>query len=631
MEAQEPSPQTTLLILLGASAWPFYPEFQSSEAFANAARRLKAYFLNPRLFGLPAENLLDLFDSDKSADELDTAIGQFLEQRLTIMKAAGNAGRDLLLYFIGHGGFVGRDSDFFLAIRRTRTENPRASSMQVLSLADTLAERARHLRRMIILDCCFAAAAFRDFQAGGPDQVAQQKTIEAFEVKRKTRGFPSKGTTLLCSSSHTSPSRLLPDSSWTMFSKAFLDTLVEGTAIQQEYLSLRDVKDNAADLLHEIRNAPLPVVLSPDQSEGDVADIPFFPNPWFEKYQSRKAAEEQASKAQDKDALEADETLIRPGEAQPVYSASELEMPHSGEEKQKAVDEQVPKVEEALEKPADQSENQRSLFARQFLRPSHKSAAPLKFSRLSQSQSSLGTLNNPSGPTPQPVHAPLNVKTRDEFLNETLGAWDEPYLPWFTAFALLAGLGIGADTIIRSSVPYSWLWSMGTVLVAAPLIYLTAYRKVVNISIMIIIALISAAGASGLAAYTSSFTHPSDTSNFFLFGLSQRVWLDRQLYIGLIVGGGMGLFASVVGILSEGLDELWELIWVSHQWGPIIWLGLAILTFLVNLVSHVEWGFGFGYGWDISLMAVEAGILTPLGITYWLTFWIKGAKVKIIQ
>ena len=85
MEVLAPSSQTTLLILLGASAWPFMPEFQSSEAFAKAARRLKAYFLNPRPFGLPAENLLDLFDSDKSADELDVEMGQFLQQRLAAM------------------------------------------------------------------------------------------------------------------------------------------------------------------------------------------------------------------------------------------------------------------------------------------------------------------------------------------------------------------------------------------------------------------------------------------------------------------------------------------------------------------------------------------------------------------
>src|SRR5438270_11506721 len=184
MEVQAPSPQTTLLIVLGASAWPFMPEFQRSEAFANAARRLKAYFLNPRPFGLPTENLLDLFDADKSADELDIEIGQFLERRLAAMKATRNPARDLLLYFIGHGGFVGRDSDFYLAIRRTRMDNPRASGLQMVSLAYTLTERARYLRRIIILDCCFAAAAFSAFQSG-PAQVALEKTVDAFEVRQK--------------------------------------------------------------------------------------------------------------------------------------------------------------------------------------------------------------------------------------------------------------------------------------------------------------------------------------------------------------------------------------------------------------------------------------------------------------
>ena len=53
MDVEFPYSAATLLILLGASEWPFMPEFQRSEAFANAARRLKAYFLNPRPFGLP--------------------------------------------------------------------------------------------------------------------------------------------------------------------------------------------------------------------------------------------------------------------------------------------------------------------------------------------------------------------------------------------------------------------------------------------------------------------------------------------------------------------------------------------------------------------------------------------------
>ena len=577
MAGQDPSPQTTLLILLGASDWPEARDaFLPAEAFAHAARAVKTYFLDGKGFGLPGENLLDRFDTDLSSDALDKEIGQFLERRLTEMKRAGSAASDLLLYFIGHGDFVGHNHDFYLAIRRTRIDNPHFSGLLMRGLAYTLIERARYLRRMLILDCCFASAAFSAFQ-GGPDQVALEKTAEA---------FPKKGIALLCSSGHTTPSRLLEDGSSTMFTKAFLDALTQGIPVPRDYLTLRDVKDRAADLLAEIPKAPKPFVHSPDQSEGDVADIPFFPNFWMERQrrleeEKQRQAEEEHQKAEtEKQRLHEEATVLPKTEEQASKAQEKTEAQPVRSAFEKAVDTQAPKVQKAREKPADQSENQ--------------------------------------------------LKTRDEFLEEALGSWAESFTPWFTAFALLAGLGIGAAALIRSSVPYSWVWSLGTVLVATPLLYLTAYRKVVPLSIMTIIALLSAAGAAGLAAYTSTFIHPSETNNLFLFGFSLKVSLDRQLYVGLIVGGGMGLFASVGGALLGDLDDPWELIWGSNLWGAIIWLSLAVLAFLVKWVSHVEWEFGFGYGWDISLMALESAILTPLGITYWLILWIKGAKVKIV-
>jgi len=153
---------------------------------------MKAYFINPQQFGLPAENLLDLFDSEKNADELDVEISQFLERRLIDMKKAGNPARDVLLYFVGHGGFVGCDSDFYLAIRRTRIGNPRSSGLHVTALAYTLKERARFLRRIVILDCCFAAAAFSAFE-GGPDGVAIEKAKAAFQVGTKLSENRQKG------------------------------------------------------------------------------------------------------------------------------------------------------------------------------------------------------------------------------------------------------------------------------------------------------------------------------------------------------------------------------------------------------------------------------------------------------
>jgi hypothetical protein len=283
-KALPPSPSTTLVILLGASEWPAFPEFSPSVAFTHAASRLEAYFLDPQHFGLPLDNLLDLFDSEKSADEQDEQIGKFLESRIGALRKAGIPARDVLLYFVGHGGFVGHESRFYLAIRRTRMDNPRASGLQVTALAYTLLEKARHLRRYILLDCCFAAAAFRSFQAN-PAQVAIEKTVDVFEVKQKREGSPQKGTTLLCSSDHRTPSLLLPDERSTMFSYAVLDALLTGDVYRPESLSLRDLRDLAADRLNDLPtgNAPRPVLHSPDQSQGDVADVPFFPNPAVDK------------------------------------------------------------------------------------------------------------------------------------------------------------------------------------------------------------------------------------------------------------------------------------------------------------------------------------------------------------
>src|SRR6266566_7355960 len=163
MTLKNPSSQTTLVVLLGASEWPRFPEFQSSKAFANSASRLKDYLLNPQLLGLSAENLLNLFDVDLSADDIDSRICDFLDQRIAEMKISGNAARDLLVYYVGHGGFFGPQAGYYLAIRRTRSNNPRASSIEIAALADTLKEKARRLRRLLILDCCFAAAAFQSF------------------------------------------------------------------------------------------------------------------------------------------------------------------------------------------------------------------------------------------------------------------------------------------------------------------------------------------------------------------------------------------------------------------------------------------------------------------------------------
>jgi len=275
-----PTAPTTLVILIGASAWPNSPGFQASSAFVHAAQGFRNYLLDPRGFGLATANLLDLFDAQTSSSDQLELLGSFLEERTQALKTANQTARDVLVYFVGHGGFAGPSADFYLLLHRTNASSLRASGLAIDALAEVLREKARQVRRYLFLDCCFAAAAFRAFQ-GGPDQTAITKTLDAFAVQARSSGFPRRGTVLLCSSDQKSPSLLLPDASCTMFSSALLDVLKNGDLHRPRQLSLRDLKELAEDRLAALpeKNAPRPGLHSPDQSEGDVADVPFFPNP----------------------------------------------------------------------------------------------------------------------------------------------------------------------------------------------------------------------------------------------------------------------------------------------------------------------------------------------------------------
>ena len=187
--------------------------------------------------------------------------------------------------------------------------------------------------------------------------MALQKTSEAFHVGRKAIGYPTKGTTLLCSSNQKSPSLILPDGSSTMFSKAFLNALVQGTPSQQDRLTLRDVKDLATDFLSEIRNAPKPVVHSPDQSEGDVADIPFFPNPRIEEERMRRAEEERRRQAEEEQARKREEERLRKAEeeqARKIEDEKRARLIQEGRRRQAEQEARARQAEENMRRQAEQ-------------------------------------------------------------------------------------------------------------------------------------------------------------------------------------------------------------------------------------------------------------------------------------
>jgi formylglycine-generating enzyme required for sulfatase activity len=256
---------TTLAILLGGSTWPKSPQLAASAAFAASARGFREYLTDARGFGLPASNVLDLFDSAKTAPEIVEDIQNYLRQRMATQPPP----RDVFLYYTGHGGFIsGRD--YFLAVRSTIEGLEGTSSIRVSDLASALRNGARDVRRFLILDCCFAAAAFKEFQST-PGAAARLQTLDA---------FPRRGTTLLCSSSSRSVSIAPEGEEYTMFSGALLDVLRQGDANLETPLSLEDVGLRVGDLIrHKYDDRGVrPEVHSPDQRDEDIARMPVFPN-----------------------------------------------------------------------------------------------------------------------------------------------------------------------------------------------------------------------------------------------------------------------------------------------------------------------------------------------------------------
>jgi hypothetical protein len=267
------NPSTTLAILVGASAWPrsrgVLPE---SEAFSNSARELASYVLSSRGLALPQANLLNLFDSDAAPSELLDQVSTFLQERKDSAKVARlPAPTDLLVYYTGHGGFTGQDRSYFLAVRTTKTQTPGASSIRMVDLASILKTEVPDVRRYIILDCCFSAAAYSDYQAA-PAEAARIQTLES---------FPTRGTSLLCSSSRRSVSIADDGRGHTMFSGALLDVLRKGNDnVQDPFLSLEQVGASVCQVIRDKypNDGVRPEVLSPDQREGNIAHLPLFPN-----------------------------------------------------------------------------------------------------------------------------------------------------------------------------------------------------------------------------------------------------------------------------------------------------------------------------------------------------------------
>jgi hypothetical protein len=260
------NPKTTLAIILGVSKCPRAPKLQPLPQCANSAEDFEHYLRSS--LGLPRKNIISLFDSELSASDQLDQLEDWLA--LSMVASASEAASDLLVYYTGHAGFSRNDQSYFLAIRKTREGSEGATSIRYVDFASSIKRHAEVLRKYLILDCCFAAAAV----------VRSQADISQVVIQRLEDELPPSGTAVLCSSAAKLVSIAPIGERYTMFSGALLQCLREGLLRGPKALTLEDVGKAVREIIQTKypNDSVRPELHVPEQIRGNPARVPLFPN-----------------------------------------------------------------------------------------------------------------------------------------------------------------------------------------------------------------------------------------------------------------------------------------------------------------------------------------------------------------
>jgi tetratricopeptide (TPR) repeat protein len=281
MSTREMSPETTLVVILGAQEWPQCPNVQKMPQAGTAARNLENYLFSSSGLGLPRDNVLNLFDSLSAPAAMIKDVSEFVRRRTAvILNELKRPAADLLIYFVGHGEKLLPEGTYSLSVQFTEAELQEFTSLSMNDLARLIRGFARTLRCYFVLDACHSGAALEAFTDQPPTREEEQAA---------TNCFPDRGLALLCSSSAGDTSKAPEGNAYPMFTDAMLTALSQGHPERSKRLSLRDVKDLCVEWLNKrYEKAKVwPVVHSPYQFQGgELTDFPLFPNPAAQKVQA---------------------------------------------------------------------------------------------------------------------------------------------------------------------------------------------------------------------------------------------------------------------------------------------------------------------------------------------------------
>jgi hypothetical protein len=181
----------------------------------------------------------------------------------------------------------------------------------------------------------------------------------------------------------------------------------------------------------------------------------------------------------------------------------------------------------------------------------------------------------------------------------------KPYVIWIALLCLLSGIGSAVGMLAQS-----WYWSVGAVVAVLILAYRLGYRRAIHLFIAIVITVVGCVIAFGLARYAATFSTTSQTSDIWLIG-RHLFWDGRQVIFGLLIGAASALMMFFV--YPDEKEDIFQAKIIGGA-GMGLFMGLFFWAILACFSTLLGWGFGFGAGWYISLIALVVGVISGVGL-----------------
>jgi hypothetical protein len=90
--------ETTVAVVLGASEWPFYPDFDAAPSCRRSAHAIADYLRAKNGLNLPSRNVKVLVDPFELAPDIIRDLRSFIRERRKSLADLGTPMKDLIFY-----------------------------------------------------------------------------------------------------------------------------------------------------------------------------------------------------------------------------------------------------------------------------------------------------------------------------------------------------------------------------------------------------------------------------------------------------------------------------------------------------------------------------------------------------